>query len=402
MPTGCRYDVDTVSRPSLAPARVDRGATGCPISTREKSARMFLALRDLRRSWRRFVLVGSVVMLVAVLSTVLTGLADGLVRDGTSGLRALPFSHMAFEHNSKAVFSRSTLDATALNAWHQVPRARVSPLGASFVNAQSTKGGVSIDLALFGVPADSFLVKRGVVGRALEGHPGLVLASEVRDEGVKVGDEYTVAGSGVTLPVLGFTFAGSYGHVPIAYTPLTTWQSITYGNDARGRFSAIALDLPEGANVAAANRAANTELKTKTQTYDGSPGYTAETMTMTLIRVFLLVISALIVGAFFTVLTVQRTRQIGLLKAMGASSGYVMRDGLGQIAIIVLAAAAAGAAVGVGFVAILEGGAAPVELLPRNVLVSAALVVVTGIVGSLVAFRRITKIEPAIALGVEP
>ncbi len=44
---------------------------------------------------------------------------------------------------------------------------------------------------------------------------------------------------------------------------------------------------------------------------------------MTLIRGFLLVISALVVGAFFTVWTVQRTRQIGLLKALGAPTAYV-------------------------------------------------------------------------------
>lgn len=366
---------------------------------------MFLALRDLRRSWRRFLLVGSVVMLVGVLATVLTGLADGLVRDGTSGLRALPYTDMAFQSHAQAVFSRSTLDRTALDAWKQVPGARVSPLGVSFVNAQSADGGASIDVAVFGVPADSFLVPRADARRALEGPAGLVLAAEVRDEGVKVGDEYTIAGSGVTLPVLGFTFAGSYGHVPIAYVSLPTWQAITYGNDARGRFSAIALDLADvhhdGA-IIRANRAAGTELMTKAETYDGSPGYQAETMTMTLIRGFLLVISALIVGAFFTVLTVQRTRQIGLLKAMGASSGYVMRDGLGQIAVIVVAAAAAGALLGAGLVALLAGGPAPVELLPGNVLTSAGLVVVTGIAGSLVAMRRITKIEPAIALGVEP
>src|SRR6476646_1233613 len=93
---------------------------------------MFLALRDLRRAWRRFVLVGSVVGLVAVLSTVLSGLADGLVRDGTSGLRALPVTHIAFAQHSEAVFSRSTLDERALSAWRRVPGVEATPVGLSF------------------------------------------------------------------------------------------------------------------------------------------------------------------------------------------------------------------------------------------------------------------------------
>ena len=72
---------------------------------------MFLAWRDLRRTWRRFLLVGAVVALVAVLSTVLAGLADGLVRDGTSGVRALPYTDLAMEPGAAAVFSRSTVSA---------------------------------------------------------------------------------------------------------------------------------------------------------------------------------------------------------------------------------------------------------------------------------------------------
>ncbi|MGZ4726568.1 MAG: ABC transporter permease [Acidimicrobiales bacterium] len=362
---------------------------------------MFLAWRDLGRGWRRFLLVGLVVALVAVLSTVLAGLADGLVRDGTSGLRALPYTHLAFSPGSQSVFSRSSLDQAALDTWQQMPGVEASPIGVSFVNAASTDGGPSLDLAVFGVPADSFLVQRPEARAALAGPPGLVLASELEDQGVEVGDEYRLGGSDVTLPVLGFTFAGSYGHVPIAYTSLATWQSTTYGNDPRGRYSAIALDIPHGVDIARASSAAGTEVKTKSESFAGSPGFTAETATMTLIRGFLLVISALIVGAFFTVLTVQRTRQIGLLKAMGASSGQVLLDGIGQMAVVVVAATAAGTAVGAAIIALLQGGSVPVELSATSVLVSAGLLVVTGVVGSLVPFRRITAIEPAIALGVE-
>ncbi len=362
---------------------------------------MFLAWRDLWRSWRRFLLVGVVVGLVAVLSTVLAGLADGLVRDGTSGLRSLPLDHLAFAPNSQSVFSRSVLDQAALDEWRQVDGVEVSPVGVSFVNAAPVEAGPSLDLALFGVPADSFLVERPEARQALAGAPGLVLASELQDEGVQVGDEYRVAGYDEPLPVLGFTFAGSYGHVPLAYTSLATWQAINYGGDPQGRFSAIALDVPSGTDLTAVDAAAGTETVTKTQAYDGSPGYSAETATMTLIRSFLVVISALVVGAFFTVLAVQRTRQVGLLKAMGASSRYVLVDAVGQMTLVVVAATAVGSLVGAGLTALLAGGSAPIDLSLRGVVTTALVLVVAGLVGSVIPFRRITKVEPAIALGVE-
>jgi putative ABC transport system permease protein len=361
---------------------------------------MFLALRDLRRGARRFVLLGVVIALVALLSTVLSGLATGLVTDGISGLRALPLDRLAFQEAADATFSRSTLDSSDLTAFEAVPGAKATPLGASFANAAASGGGPSLDLALFGVAADSFLVERRDARQALAGAPGLVLASELADEGVAVGDRYTIGD--VELPVLGFTFAGTYGHAPIAFVSLGTWRQIQYGDDADDRFSAIALTGGTDADLAAAARSTGTDVLTKQAAYSGSPGYTAETTTMSLIRGFLLVISALVIGAFFTVLTLQRTRQIGLLKAMGASNGYILRDGIGQMAILVGVATVAGAAVGCGLVLLMGNGDAPVELSPSAVGLAVASLVIAGVGGSLVAFRRVTQVEPAIALGVEP
>lgn len=359
---------------------------------------MFVAIRDLRRSFRRFVLLGTVVGLVALLSTVLSGLATGLVTDGISGLRALPIDRLAFEDGADATFSRSTLDADDLAAFASLDGVEVTPLGASFVNAASLDGSPSLDLALFGVTADTFLVDADTTAA---GGPGLVLDAGLEDDGVEVGDRYELGGSGLQLPVLGFTEAGTYGHAPIAFVPLEVWQQVQYGQQPDGRFSALALrGDPEAIDRAGAE--AGLEVLTKTEAYDGSPGYSAETTTMTLIRGFLLVISALVVGAFFTVLTVQRTRQIGLLKAMGATNGYIIRDSVGQMTVLVAAATAVGVAIGVGFISMLDGGDAPVELATGSIITVAVLLVLSGVVGSLAAIRRITQVEPAIALGVEP
>ena len=363
---------------------------------------MFLAIRDLRRGVRRFALLGAVIALVAVLSTVLSGLATGLVTDGISGLRALPLDRIVLQEGAKATFSRSTLRSDALEPFEKLPGVEATPLGASFVNAASTDGGPSLDVAMFGVAPDSFLVDRPEARAALSGEPGLILGSELAEDGVKVGDRYTLGGSDIELPVIGFTFAGTYGHAPIAFTSLETWQRIQYGNGADGRFSAVALAGGDEAQIATAAKSVGADVLTKTGAYDGSPGFTAETTTMSLIRSFLLVISALVIGAFFTVLTVQRTRQIGLLKAMGASNGYVLRDGIGQMAILVGAATVAGVAIGTALVALVGRGDAPVELDAAAIATVALSLVIAGIAGSLVAFRRITQIEPAIALGVEP
>ena len=365
---------------------------------------MFLAWRDLRVARGRFVLVGVVISLVALLTTLLSGLATGLVDDGISGLRDLPLTHLALQPGAEHSFSRSSLDDSARLAWAEAEGVQSSPLGVSFFNATDAEGD-TVDLALFGVPADSFLVERADARAALSDPDGVVLSDEFADTGIEVGDTLTVVGPDQQVTVRGFTYAGSYGHVPIAFTSLATWQQLVYGDNARGRFSAVAVAPAEGADLDAAavariDRAAGTELETKEQAFLGSPGFAAETTTMSLIRGFLLLISALIVGAFFTVWTVQRTRQIGLMKALGASNGYVLRDALGQLAVVLVAATALGAAVAVGLGS-LVGSDVPFSLEPAPVVGSAAVLVLLGMAGSLVAIRRVTSVDPVIALGAE-
>ena len=100
-------------------------------------------------------------------------------------------------------------------------------------------------------------------------------------------------------------------------------------------------------------------------------------------------------------LTLQRVRQIGLLKAMGASSWYVVRDGLRQITMVVVAATVAGTAVGAGLIAALSGGPVPVQLSGSSVVSAAAILAAAGVLGGAVTLRRASQVEPSIALGVE-
>jgi putative ABC transport system permease protein len=363
---------------------------------------VYLGLRDLTAAKGRFVLVGVVIGLIAFMAAMLAGLANGLVDDGISGLRSLPVTHLAFQKKSGGDFSHSSLTPAQLQDFTGDKGIEATPIGVSIFNAKPADGkGESIDMALFGVEGDSFLSspsparqeKGEDLATALDN--GLVLSRDLEGK-VKVGDKLTIVGTDTTLPVIGFTYAGTYGHVPIAYTSLSTWQHLLYGDGADGRFSAIAIRKGDDAALAKADTAADTETMTKEEAYNGSPGFAPETATMTLIRGFLLVISALVVGAFFTVWTIQRTRQIGLLKALGASSGYVVRDALGQLAIILAVSIGVGAAAAFGLGSLIKG--APFSLTLGTALGTAAVLGLIGMAGSLVALRRITRVDPAISL----
>ena len=91
--------------------------------------------------------------------------------------------------------------------------------------------------------------------------------------------------------------------------------------------------------------------------FGASPGYSAETSTLTLIQVFLYAIAALVVGAFFTVWTIQRKQEIAVMRAMGAPTRYLLGDGLGQAFVLLLVSTGVGVAVGTGAGSLVGGGA---------------------------------------------
>lgn len=384
---------------------------------------MFLALRELAYARGRFSLMGLVIGLIAILMVLLSGLSSGLVNDGVSGLKALPVSAFAFDEGTKTdnAFSRSVVDAEQLAAWQDQPGvAEAEPMGASIMNAV-TDAGQQVDLTMFGVDPEGFLAPEPADGEALSAPAGIVVSESLRGEGIELGTVITLDRIDTELEVIGFTDGqATFGHVDIAYLPLATWQLIAAGQapanaaptqqqlDALDfdQASVIALQGTEGSALAtgdpgalaAGDEAAATTTMTLEESFNASPGYEAETLTLSMIQVFLYAIGALVVGAFFTVWTIQRGHELAVLRAMGASTGYLLRDGLAQAAILLVSFTALGVAAGVGLGALMPDGM-PFALEAQPIAVASALTILLGLVGAAVAVLRVTRIEPISALG---
>lgn len=362
---------------------------------------MFLALRELRFARGRFLLMGAVVALMGVLSVILSGLSSGLVDHGVSGLRDMKADAFAFDDAvTSDQFSRSRIDLSAVDAWREVDGVdAVTALGTTLVHAEGEEGQ-QLSAALFGLEEDSFLAP-GIVRGEQFGEEGVVISEGIADEGVDLGDIITIDRIGTELPVVGISGSASYGHVAIVYLPLSTWQEVAYGmpgdvpDSAYEVATAVAIQHDGALSDASV---ASTSAITRAEAFNASPGYEAETSTMLLIQVFLYAISALVVGAFFTVWTVQRKPEIALLKALGASTGYVVRDALAQVLVVLVGATAVGGAVGLALGAAMPDGM-PFVLEPLPIATGFTLIIVLGAVGALVAIRQITRVDPITALG---
>ncbi|MGH1564546.1 ABC transporter permease [Mumia sp. DW29H23] len=370
---------------------------------------VFLALRELSFARGRFALMGSVVALIAVLMVLLSGLSVGLVNDGVSGLQKLPVTSFAFQEDAPkdSAFSRSTVDRAAVETWAEQPGVEdAAPFGNTLVNGRSDSG-VEIDLALFGVEQGSYIEPSVAEGSPLAAPGDVVISETAADEGIEIGDVITLESTGTQLRVAGVLDGQhTFGHVDVGYLPLRTWQEIRAGvregdvvpDHAYDAITAVAVSGTD-LDLAAGDAAAGTTSMTREQSFGASPGYTAETSTLRLIQVFLYAISALVVGAFFTVLTIQRRQEIAVMRAMGASTRYLLRDSLVQSLVLLVAASAVGVGLGVTAGAALMSTPMPFALDAAALTLATGLLIVLGMLGAGVAVLRITRVDPLTALG---
>ncbi|MEV0526150.1 FtsX-like permease family protein [Streptomyces sp. NPDC050439] len=358
---------------------------------------MFVAWRDLRFAKGRFALMGAVVVLITLLVGLLSGLTTGLARENTSAITGLPADHLAFAAppaGQSVSFTSSQLEQRAWERWAAQPGVRsAEPIGISTLNA--TAGDRSAAVSAFGVEPDSGIAPAGVA-------PGEAVLSEkaAADLGVGAGDTVRLGGSRVEERVARVASDASYSHTPVVWTALDDWQGLGHrGTSLEEQATVIALRTGGGFDATAGDKAAGTETRTLDGALTAIGSYQAENGSLQLMRGFLFVISALVIGAFFTVWTIQRAGDIAVLKALGASTPYLLRDALGQ-AVLMLAA---GTALGTGIAAVvgsaISGGDVPFVLDPPTVLWPAAVMIALGALGAGLSVRRITAVDPLTALG---
>lgn len=387
---------------------------------------MFLALRDIVSARGRFSLISFVVGLITVLLVMLTGLTGGLAKHNTSALEALAPERYVFTSDGPS-FQESQVTTSDVQEWQELVDAdsQVTPLGTAQTRLEA---GSAMGVAVLGLPAGTTVPAPVVSGAGATGtgvaaeagadsaapqeaqepqdvilaEDGIVVSHEiVAETGVQPGE--TVEIGGVEQPVSAVVDDKHYSHQPVVWASTQVWQQISRAHDdVVGTVLAVdtrdqhAGSLRDEEWQDAENQTGDS-VATVEDSFSGLAAYRSEQASLQLIQVLLYAISALVTVAFLSVWTIQRSRDLSVLRALGASPGYVWKDALGQAAVVVGIGVVFG--VGVGWAAgVWAGGSVPFDLQWTTIVVPAAGIWVLGMCGALVATRRVKKIDPASAL----
>ena len=356
-----------------------------------------LAINEIKDAKLRYSLIVGLLTLVSYLMFFLSGLAFGLIDQNRSSIDHWNADTVLLSSEANKTLALSNLklsDKSFISADNVEPFSQmltVANIGENTNNIFKQK------ISIFGVNKDSFLIPSITKGKSFESKNEIVIDKSISEkEGLKIGDTITIANSDIKLKIVGYTEKSRYNVAPVVYVNITDFQELKYGNS---KF----LDNPMvNAFV----------VKGELKDYDSSifqkvsvadfiteiPGYSAQILTFGLMIGFLIVISAIIIGIFMYVLTIQKTPIFGIMKAQGISNGIIGISVLSQTFLLSLAGSILGL-VGTWGTSLVLPSAVP--FLGNGLYYSIIFVslIIFSLVGTLFSVLAIRKIDSLKAIG---
>ncbi|MFJ7754246.1 ABC transporter permease [Peribacillus muralis] len=365
---------------------------------------MFLAIRELKHSKLRYLLIGLIMVLVALLVFIISGLANGLSSDNASSIQNMKADYFVMEHDSKNKLNRSIISMDMLEELRGEPEVQTAEgMGQMMATLNKIGSNEKTDVTIFATNGKGILAPEVMEGTSYDDKKqGEAVADRsLKEVGYKLGDSFQDELSGKVFTIVGFTENQSYSHAPVVYMNVAGWREINpvLKNHAKNSISALAVQmdakdeetiretLPDGVT-----------LLLKDELLQSIPGFKEEQATLTMMIAFLFVIAAFVLAVFFYVITLQKTNQFGVLKALGANTVYLAKSIVGQVMLLAVVCIVISVALTYGVTLIMPEGM-PFELRPDLVIKYSLLLLVVSALGSMLSLYRVAKIDALDAIG---
>ncbi len=359
-----------------------------------------LATREMLRRRVQFGLISLIVGLIIFLIIMIAALGSGLMAAMSGAVRAWDADLLAYSETSNESILRSELTEDDLARVAAAPGVvRVARAGYLPVTVEDSGGNLT-DATLFGIDPEAL----GRDAQSMGIGELLADASFLRESGLRVGDRVVVRNAlrRYEFTIVGQVDQGQFLGLSTVYSSIEDWRRIRYPGDHAAPAASIALVTTASGQRSVARHALDADpgltALSKNDAILAIGGVRQQTQVVRTIELFGFVIGALVIGMFFYVLTLQKTGQIAIFKAMGASNAYVLRQLMQQVVAVVLLGAALGVPLALATGALVPDRI-PVEITGTGVALATVGVLVTGLLGSIVSGIHIASVDPMTALG---
>jgi putative ABC transport system permease protein len=348
-----------------------------------------IALRDLQWRSRRVGIAVVGASLVLALALVMSGLSAGFDNESARTVNLARATGWIVDEGGTGPFLQPTplTEKKVASIVDQLGKEHAAPIvfgRQSIRRGNRTLIGEHEHVNLVGAVPGGLGSPNVRSGRALEGTTDAVVDKSL---GLKPGAEILL---GTTRFRVVGTVSGArlLAGVPNVYVNLTTAQTMAF----RGQPLATAvvvdrpIEPPPGTKLLS-----NAEAK-----HDGLRPVVNAQKTIAMVRSLLWFVAALIVGSVMYLSVLERTKDVAVLKGMGAKSRSLAGSVTMQAAILGLGASILGVAIALLIAPLFPLSA---EIPPTAVATLPLVAIAVGVIASLGAARRLFSIQPALAFG---
>lgn len=339
---------------------------------------MFLAWKEIVKNKLRFSILGSIVFLVSFLTFIISGLADGLSQDNASLIKDLPEGIFYINENAEQNHNLSKIDDAIVNDLLTIEAEAVAlSIQYGFLNDKEDKQRS----VTYVTSTQSPLFEQAKDGE-------VILDKSIADDGVEIGDVLADNQYSGEFVVKQFVEQKKFGHIPVAYISPAAYKEIYRVDEMQLVF------VPHGEPL---NTYENLETMTKDQLLNTILGYNAEQTSLTMIVIFLIVISGMLFAIFFYMMNVQKINLFGILKAIGVKTSTLFQMMWTQMIFITVISLLLSIGCAQLFNIFVPAGM-PFHLPLTTIIKMSVLFIIVGFIGSTLSGIQIKRVEPLDAI----
>lgn len=360
---------------------------------------MKLAWKELKHSKAKYLLIESIIILMMFMVVFLSGLANGLARAVSASIENADAKYYVISNDAENLIGTSSLSKGVLKQVASMTKDPVTNLHIQRTSLTASGNDTKIDVTYFAIDPNGFLSPHITEGKAIsntDSENNIVLDASFKADNIAVGDVVEDSAAGIKMKVVGFTKDEMYGHSPVGFISTKTNLAInTKLNPVFSeKYNAIAI---QGSNIDNI-KIDGLSVVDKATIVENLPGYKAEQLTINMILWVLVVVSAAILGVFFYVITIQKLKQFGILKAIGMRMRELTSMIISQVLILALFGVVIGNFLAFGMASMLPSSM-PFHLeIPIVVIISVVFIIIT-LVTSVLSIRKVAKVDPIVIIG---
>lgn len=358
---------------------------------------MFLAIKDFKYNKSRYSLIAIMLILLTFMVLFLSGIANGLSLATSASIKHRDADYYVLSEDSDSIITRSSLSKEQFSQIVEMTNSEVTPIHLMRMNFYQESSQKKLDITYFAIDPDSFMLPANVEKSLLSEEPySIILNKSFQEEGIDVGDIIKDATSGIQLKVVGFVNNEMYGHSAVGFLSLESFTTIRTAitSNYETTYQAFAI---KGNDVNKIDLE-GTVVLSKADIIQNIPGYAQEQLSLQMILWVLVLISGVVLGVFFYILTMQKQSEFGVMKALGMEMRMLSSVILCQVIFL------AGGSMLIGNILTFVMASVLPASMPFSLQISSAAFVsaafmMISILLSMFSLRKVAKIDPLMTIG---